>query len=83
MLDNELPDTVVAAAEAIASGKISVRELTEECVKRTEKHQPKLNCFISFQPEKALEAADKLDAARMAGHPIGPLHGVPMAHKDR
>ena len=82
MVDDQIPDSVVAAAEAISSGEMSARELTTACIKKTEKLQPKLNCFISFQPEKALAVADALDAELLTGDPVGPLHGVPMAHKD-
>ena len=82
MMDSQIPDTIVLAVEAITSGAISSRELTEECIKRAEKYQPELNCFISLQAEKALETAEKLNSARIAGHATGALHGVPMAHKD-
>ena len=60
MTDDQLPDSVVAAAEAIKSGEISARELASACIEKAERLQPKLNCFISFQPEKALAAADAL-----------------------
>lgn len=82
MMDSQIPDTVVLAVDAVTSGAISSRELTEECIKRAERLQPRLNCFISLQAEKALETAEKLDSARIAGHATGALHGVPMAHKD-
>ena len=82
MTDDQLPDSVIAAADAIKSGEISARELTSACIEKAERLQPKLNCFISFQPEKALAAADALDALLLSGDPVGPLHGVPMAHKD-
>ena len=82
MTDDQLPDSVIAAADAIKSGEISARELTSACIEKADRLQPKLNCFISFQPEKALAAADALDALLLSGDPVGPLHGVPMAHKD-
>ena len=41
-----------------------------------------LNCFISLQAEAALESAAAADAALARGDAPGPLHGVPLAHKD-
>ena len=63
MMDSQIPDTVVSAVDAITSGDISARELAEECVKRAEKIQPKLNCFISLQAEKALRDSAQQDFA--------------------
>lgn len=73
---------LVAAADAVASKKISARELTEACIARAERLQPVLNCFISLDPEGALAEADAADAALARGDAAGPLHGVPLAHKD-
>ena len=41
-----------------------------------------LNAFIVTTPEKALEAADKVDADRAAGRPLGSMAGVPIGMKD-
>ena len=74
--------TLVDAADAVAAKKISARELTEACIVRAQTMQPTLNCFISLDPEGALAEADAADAALARGAPLGPLHGVPLAHKD-
>ena len=74
--------TLVDAAEAIRRGALSSRELTEACLVKIERLQPVLNCFIHWHPEEALAAADAADAARKGGSALGPLHGVPLAHKD-
>jgi aspartyl-tRNA(Asn)/glutamyl-tRNA(Gln) amidotransferase subunit A len=42
----------------------------------------RLNAFIVTTPEKALEAAAKVDADRAAGKPLGKLAGVPIGMKD-
>jgi aspartyl-tRNA(Asn)/glutamyl-tRNA(Gln) amidotransferase subunit A len=44
--------------------------------------QPKLNCFIAIEEDDALEAAREADRKVKTGAPLGPLHGVPLAHKD-
>ena len=74
--------SLVEAATAIRARKLSSRELAEACIARLERLQPILNCFISPDPEHALAAADQADIALAQDEEIGPLHGVPLAHKD-
>jgi len=71
--------TMVEAADAIKAKKISARELTEACLKRIEALQPRLNCFIRVEAERALATAEAADAA---ADKSAALHGVPLAHKD-
>ena len=44
--------------------------------------QPHLNAFMAIEANEALKAADAADAALAKGGRRGPLHGVPLAHKD-
>jgi aspartyl-tRNA(Asn)/glutamyl-tRNA(Gln) amidotransferase subunit A len=74
--------SLTEAADAIAAGKVSSRELTEECLGRIERHAKRLNCFIRLEGEAALKAAEAADKARARGENLGKLHGVPLAHKD-
>ncbi len=74
--------TLVQAADAVAAGEISSRELTETCLARIETWQPAINAFIHLEADLALQMADATDAARAQGAPLGPLAGVPLAHKD-
>ncbi|MEP9380683.1 amidase [Aquabacter sp. CN5-332] len=69
-------------AAAIAARRVSSREVTQACLARIEKAQPRLNAFISIEAEAALKAADKADSALSHGENKGALHGVPLAHKD-
>ena len=70
------------AAERIRSRELSSREVTAACIERIERHAGTLNCFIRFDPDEALAQADAADRALAAGDEAGPLHGVPLAHKD-
>ena len=70
------------AATAVRKGHISSRELVQASIERAERLQPRLNTFISLRAERALAAADAADAALARGAEVGPLHGVPLAHKD-
>ena len=70
------------AAQRIRSRELSSREVTAACVERIERHAGSLNCFIRFDPDEALAQADAADRALAAGDAAGPLHGIPLAHKD-
>jgi aspartyl-tRNA(Asn)/glutamyl-tRNA(Gln) amidotransferase subunit A len=70
--------TLIEAAEAIAAKRVSARELTQAALDRFERLGKKLNCAIALDPDAALAAAEKADKAPARG----PLHGVPLAHKD-
>ncbi len=74
--------SLTAVASAIASRTISSREATKSCLDRIARFQPRLNAFMTIEPEQALQAADAADAALAKGQSFGALHGVPLAHKD-
>ena len=74
--------SLVDAADAIRAKEISALELTEASLARIEAAQPKLNCFIHLEAEQALASAREADAALAKGQLLGPLHGIPLAHKD-
>ena len=69
-------------ASAIATRKVSALEVAEATLARIAAHQPKLNAFVRIDTTDALAAAKAADQALAAGQHIGPLHGVPLAHKD-
>ena len=74
--------TLTEAAAALARGELSSEELTRDCLARAHRLNPALNCFLRIEDEAALAAARRADAARACGHPLGVLHGVPIAVKD-
>jgi aspartyl-tRNA(Asn)/glutamyl-tRNA(Gln) amidotransferase subunit A len=74
--------TLRDAASAIADGKLRAEALVEACLDRVERWQPVLNCFIRVAAEAARTQARAADAELKAGRTRGPLHGVPLAHKD-
>jgi aspartyl-tRNA(Asn)/glutamyl-tRNA(Gln) amidotransferase subunit A len=74
--------SLVAVAKAIAEKRFSSQEVTRSCLHRIAQWQPKLNAFMAIEAEAALKAADEADAALARGQNRGPLHGVPLAHKD-
>ena len=74
--------SLVAVAKAIAGKKLSSREVTQSCLDRIAQWQPRVNAFMAIEADEALAAADAADAALANGNNLGPLHGVPLAHKD-
>jgi aspartyl-tRNA(Asn)/glutamyl-tRNA(Gln) amidotransferase subunit A len=74
--------SLTAVAQAIAQKQLSSREATQSCLNRIAQWQPRLNAFMAIEVEDALAAADDADAALSKGNDRGPLHGVPLAHKD-
>jgi aspartyl-tRNA(Asn)/glutamyl-tRNA(Gln) amidotransferase subunit A len=69
-------------AAAIASGNTRAREVVEAALERIEQLDPVLHCFIELDAAAARAAADAADRQQKAGRKLGPLHGVPVAHKD-
>ena len=74
--------TLAQAGESVRRRDVTALALTEAALARAEDVQPKVNCFLRIDRESALEAANRADAEIAAGNWRGPLHGVPLAHKD-
>ncbi len=73
---------VAAIREGVAKGDFTAREVAEGFNANVAAAQAALNAFIVATPEKALEAADKVDADRAAGKALGKMAGVPIGMKD-
>lgn len=77
-MSNAIPDTLLAARDAIASKQISAVELTRAILDRIQRLDPTLKAYNSVDPDLALRQAAEVDAGRRTG----PLAGVPIALKD-
>ena len=70
------------------AARIRAREVSCEQVMRAHQDQiarvnPKVNAIVTLVPEEqAMGAARAADATLARGEPVGPLHGLPIAHKD-
>jgi aspartyl-tRNA(Asn)/glutamyl-tRNA(Gln) amidotransferase subunit A len=69
-------------AVAIRDKQVSAVKAMEATLARAQAVQPKLNAFLRIDTDLALDAARLADRDLARGHLRGPLHGVPMAHKD-
>src|SRR5918994_27504 len=74
------PATELAAL--IRSRQLSARELTDACLERIAALDGRVNAVVTLDADGARAAADAADAALAAGEDVGPLHGLPVAHKD-
>ncbi|SEM05635.1 amidase [Blastococcus sp. DSM 46786] len=74
------PATELAAL--VRDREVSARELLEAHLRRIERLDPQVNAVVTVDAEGARAAADAADAAQAAGRSLGPLHGLPVAHKD-
>ncbi len=69
-------------AQALRTRAVSSVELTRACLARAQAVNPLLNCFLDIETQSALADAVEADAEIANGRWRGPLHGVPLAHKD-
>ena len=70
--------------DQIASGAVTSREATAQALAAIDRLNPQLHAFNAIFPQRALEHAGKIDAARKRGEPLakGLLAGVPITIKD-
>src|SRR5262245_38061289 len=69
-------------AEAVAAGRVSALQVTEDALARVAQRNGVLNAFTDVTAERARKRARAVDAARAARQPLGPLAGVPFAVKN-
>lgn len=69
-------------ASQLRKKEISARELLEAHLKQIERINPQVNAIVTLVPDQALDRAKQCDDAAARGGFLGPLHGLPVAHKD-
>ena len=74
--------TAVELAKKIKAGEVTAVEAMEAVIGQIETTEADLNCYVTFDKEKALAKAKEADEAISAGALTGPLAGVPVAIKD-
>ncbi|HEY6970594.1 MAG TPA: amidase [Candidatus Angelobacter sp.] len=70
------------ASQLVRNKKVSPVELTQACLARIERLNPRLNAFITVTAESGLAEAHAAEADIQHGRWRGPLHGIPIALKD-
>lgn len=70
-------------ASRIARGELSAREVMRMYLERIAAINPLVNAIVTQLPaERAMSLAAKADERQAQGETLGPLHGLPIAHKD-
>lgn len=82
MSEDLIEGGVVAIAEAVARGEISAQAIAREALDRLDTRTRRFNGVVLLERDRAMQMATAVDIARAQGRPLGPLAGVPMAHKD-
>ncbi len=74
------PATELAAM--IRSKKVSAREVMQAHLAQIERVNPAVNAIVTLVADRAMADAAAADEELARGKPRGPLHGLPIAHKD-
>ena len=74
--------TATELASLIRSKELSARQVMEAHLQQIERVNPAVNAIVTLLPERAMQAAAAADEALARGQDVGPLHGLPVAHKD-
>ena len=74
--------TIADAHRAFAARSLSPVELAEASLARIARLDPQLHAFLTVTGECALADARASEARWSVGAPLGPLDGIPIAHKD-
>jgi amidase len=83
MLDTEICFlTATELARHIRAKDLSAREVMEAHLVQIDRVNPKVNAIVTLLPERAMAQAKQADEALARGEEVGPLHGLPIAHKD-
>jgi amidase len=74
--------TATELARRIRKKDLSAREVMAAHIAQTERVNPQVNAIVTFLPERGLAEAEAADEKLARGEVVGPLHGLPIAHKD-
>src|SRR5918995_5582001 len=66
----------------VRAKELSVREMVESHLARIERFNPEVNAVVTLTAEQAMDQAQAADDALARGEEVGPLVGLPVAHKD-
>ncbi len=73
--------TISELQEAMKTGKMTAREITQKYLDRIKEIDSKINSVIEVNPD-ALAIAEAMDKERKAGKVRSPMHGIPVLLKD-
>lgn len=74
--------TATELARMLRAKEVSATEVVRAHLDRTAAVNPLVNAIVTLTAEQALEQAGAADRGAARGEFTGPLHGLPVAHKD-
>ena len=74
--------TATEMARRLRAKELSAREVVAAHLRQIERVNPKVNAVVTLVAERAMAGAREADDRLTRGEAVGPLHGLPLAHKD-
>jgi aspartyl-tRNA(Asn)/glutamyl-tRNA(Gln) amidotransferase subunit A len=74
--------TITEFGRKLRAHELTAEQATEDCLRRIEADNARLNAFILVMGDEARAQARAADRELAAGRDHGPLHGVPISLKD-
>src|SRR6195952_697111 len=78
-----LDKSLTQVASLIKRGEVSPVEVMQATLARIEAVNPKLAAYITVFDDQAMKVARAAETMMSVGHDLGPLHGIPIALKDK
>ena len=74
--------SAVELARLIRANELSARDVVGAHLTQIERENPGVNAIVTLVADQAMERARAADDDLARGRDMGPLHGLPIAHKD-
>src|SRR5499433_3194052 len=74
--------SAIEMARLIRLKRLSAREALAAHLKQIERVNPKVNAIVTLVLDQGADSAKRADELQAHGGQLGPLHGLPIAHKD-
>lgn len=74
--------TAKEIVKQIKDRQLSVKEVMTAHLDQIDKINPKVNAIVTLVPDIAIKSAEMADKMLSRNESIGPLFGLPIAHKD-
>jgi aspartyl-tRNA(Asn)/glutamyl-tRNA(Gln) amidotransferase subunit A len=74
--------SVAELSSLVGRRAVSPVEIVKTLLDRIDRYDGVLKCYITVTRERALREARAAEQAIMRGRRLGPLHGIPIGHKD-
>jgi amidase len=74
--------SAVELARLLRAKELSARDVVGAHLTQIERVNPAVNAIVTLVAEQAMERARLADEDLARGRSVGPLHGLPIAHKD-